>query len=61
MSKQEPGALEGPPAEVGAECLLEAFVGLLVGGEECAGVPQTERDPDCRVVASGRFYLRQAR
>jgi hypothetical protein len=31
MSEQEPGALEGPAAEVGAQCLLEAFGGASTG------------------------------
>src|SRR5438874_1062274 len=50
-----------PAAEVGAQCLLEKSGGLLVVGEQCAGVPQTQRDPDSRVVPSARFDLRHAR
>src|SRR6266516_5218014 len=61
VSKQRSGALEGPAAEVGAQCLLEKSGGLLVVGEQCSGVPQTQRDPDSRVVPSARFDLRHAR
>ena len=62
VRQQEPGPLEGPVREVGAECLIEAVGSLLVIlGEERARVQQPHGDAGSCDVASGCLDLPHAR
>src|SRR3954471_10009716 len=47
VREEEARALEGPAVEVGGEHLVEALGGIVVGGEQRAGMAHAERDPAC--------------